>query len=675
MATKKDRVSGELFDLTITDYLNKFGKEKILYSLMFGISLPLDKYIDELIMIVGSPSKEVTVQEVTVQDAAMEPKRDDPMGQESSCKKLPILNENLKDDKYVKRRDRLIFLMECNENHHIRGYFQMMCNYINGGNGNYDEQYPQSVILTCAGGNIITIFAKLLWELFLSPRGTVSKEVINIRFNQSIYFIYKSIDPNIVLTIKNEVDEICNAYFFDILERLQSNNYSDFDYCLVPNIQKSLTPIDNTVKRDLDRFDKKFDDDQIGGMLRRSSRTQPDKKDKPLTVPELQFQEQQERDKKSKIKRKALDHAKENIVKIPDKTSKKKEAKPTPIQQHKEGFILFRVKSLFKCDLNAMNMPRELKEISDILKNTHETKQADCLNVKQNPPPEYINLYPQMAQQSWLNLPQINANPKCKKFIERLLAKKSIIENATKINVNTTINSMNSTGRQEEDLNSIMLYLNTVTTNLNGYMRNVQIPLTAFQSLQNIITSDLIELSSALVIQFLTNEIYKTKDIIDNIKSQINGDSDKAVFNLVGTSEGRDLISPKIDNLKTTVESKDQYKGVNITVNAITTETVAQEEVTEINSADIDESTLHLEEPTAMKQNGGDGTCRIQCKNVIDKIREEGQKKRRQRTLNSNIVGGKKTKKKKTKNSKKRKTKNSKKRKLNKKPNKTKKLI
>ena len=616
MTTNKNRVSGELFDLTITDYINQFGKEKILYSLMFGISLPLDKYIDELMMIVGSAS-----QEVRVQGAAMV--------QESSCERLPALNENFKDDKYVKRRDRLIFLMECNENHHIRGYFQMMCNFINGRNGNYDEQYPQSVILTCAGGNIITIFAKLLWELFLSPRGTLSKEVQNITFNKNIYLIYKSIDPNIVLTIKNQLDEICNAYFFDILQRLQSNDYSDFDYSLVPNISNSLRPIDNNVKRDLDRFDKKFDDDQIGGMLRRSSRTQPDKKDRPLTVPELQFQEKEERDIKRRMKQKALKDAEENIVKIPNKTSKKKEVEPTPIQQHKEGFVLFRVKSLFKCDLNAINMPRELKKISDILTATYKTKQTDCLDVKQNPPPEYINLYPQMAQQSWLNLPQINANPNCRKFIERLLAKKAIIENATKINVNTAINIINPTGRQEENLNSIMLYLNTVTSNLNGYMRNVNFPLTAFQSLQNIITSGLIELSSSLLIQFLTNEIYKTKNIIDVIGRQILGVSEKAVFNLVGTSEGRDLILPKIDNLKTTVESGNQYKGVNITVNAITTETVAQQEVTEINSADIDTSTLDVDDVTAMEQNGGNGTCSIQCRTTIKEIREEGQKKRR----------------------------------------------
>ena len=41
-------LSGEFFDVTISDYLNQYGGEKIRQSLTYGIKLPIDKYIEEL---------------------------------------------------------------------------------------------------------------------------------------------------------------------------------------------------------------------------------------------------------------------------------------------------------------------------------------------------------------------------------------------------------------------------------------------------------------------------------------------------------------------------------------------------------------------------------------------------------------------------------------------------
>ena len=46
-----ERLSGELFDLTITSLNNPYGYEKIFYSLLHGIRMPIQKYIDELEMI------------------------------------------------------------------------------------------------------------------------------------------------------------------------------------------------------------------------------------------------------------------------------------------------------------------------------------------------------------------------------------------------------------------------------------------------------------------------------------------------------------------------------------------------------------------------------------------------------------------------------------------------
>ena len=41
--------AGELFDLSVPTWNNKFGNEHIIYVMMYGFSFPLEKFINELL--------------------------------------------------------------------------------------------------------------------------------------------------------------------------------------------------------------------------------------------------------------------------------------------------------------------------------------------------------------------------------------------------------------------------------------------------------------------------------------------------------------------------------------------------------------------------------------------------------------------------------------------------
>ena len=127
---RTENVSGELFDLSVPSLNNEFGWKHITGIMRYGISFPLEKFIDELEAILkdGGPP----------------------------------------DDKTAKREARLRFLYHCFESREIQDMFPIFCNYLNGGgdesartwvNGQYQYNY---FIITVAGGNIITLFSQLL---------------------------------------------------------------------------------------------------------------------------------------------------------------------------------------------------------------------------------------------------------------------------------------------------------------------------------------------------------------------------------------------------------------------------------------------------------------------------------------------------------------------------------
>ena len=201
-------LSGELFDLTVTSYNNNFGKEKIDYSLKHGIEIPIDKYIDELKMI----------------------------------------SEGSNDDKTVKRKQRLQFLEEINNNNYyfLSELFTKIIRYINGGekNNSFEEN---NLIMVVAGGNIITIFVKLMEFIVNNINSgkedntkTILKDLYYIDNDHEIDNIYKGIKENI---IKFSLEK-SNT---DIFKELLKKGFSDFDYNLLPNKPNELNNNNNIV--------------------------------------------------------------------------------------------------------------------------------------------------------------------------------------------------------------------------------------------------------------------------------------------------------------------------------------------------------------------------------------------------------------------------------------------
>ena len=184
------RVQGEFFDCTIQGYNdNGHGRHKIEYGLQHGISIPIQKYIEELQMI----------------------------------------DENTHDDKSEKRAERLDFLLSISQNPLLVSYFEKMTCYLNGG-ANFPDCALHGtnfefnkIIFILAGGNIITILAKLLLDLL--ENGGRS----DIEFNRLMINLWKFNEElsRWIMTCPKELK--------DKIFRLASYNYSDFDYNIIPN--------------------------------------------------------------------------------------------------------------------------------------------------------------------------------------------------------------------------------------------------------------------------------------------------------------------------------------------------------------------------------------------------------------------------------------------------------
>ena len=169
---------GEAFDLSNATGNAFFGALKLYFSNVHGIRFTLDKFIIELMQIVGSSV----------------------------------------DDKTIKRRSRLNFLKKCREIRYLQILFTDMCTYINGGN-----QDKNGVIFTVSGGNIFKIFVKLIngfrnnnsynpYDFFLHNKNTSKHSPGSSEMEQINALL---VDP----------------YFMAMLE--ESKYWSDFDFSLL----------------------------------------------------------------------------------------------------------------------------------------------------------------------------------------------------------------------------------------------------------------------------------------------------------------------------------------------------------------------------------------------------------------------------------------------------------
>lgn len=229
-----ERLSGELFDLTITSLNNDFGWEKAKYSLEFGLSTPISKFIEELERI-----------KITTTDA-----------------------------KSNKRNTRLKFLQFFSGNTFFEEYFMNMMCFLNGG---FPFAFtPESrhaynkIVINIAGGNIFIVFAKLIKDLLgfaKSKYDLNSWQLSTFNYN---YFINQKDNVQYGLRtfggIKkwNEVLQFLNNYQN---KQYLLDQFSDFDYCLVPNKPNSAEEQDEALSK-LDEYYKKNRDSQGFILLR-----------------------------------------------------------------------------------------------------------------------------------------------------------------------------------------------------------------------------------------------------------------------------------------------------------------------------------------------------------------------------------------------------------------------
>ena len=489
--TFKKKFSGELFDLTITDNMNIYGREKIKYALKNGISLPIQKYIDELQM----------------------------MGTFTT------------DDKSEKRRLRLTFLNECNKIPFFQAVFAMMCNYLNGGDG--FTQHIQFFIIVCAGGNIITIFAQLIKNLIESVNITTTsidpdKLVI---FNRNI--IYENLlDKEIFKTIELTIQ------FKQLIYELAEKSYSDFDYNLLPNIkvtddeQQGTSQQDESQQGESQQDESQQDESQQGGVSARQLVANAKKADKKIEADAKAKAENaavisktKQRAAKAREKRLAEETAKALVraaakAEKAEKIARQNVSKAALKEQYKQledttssGFVLFRIKSYLGYD-------------------TIQKERLSSNNCTNLIPDELFQfLFPQMAQENWKDTVWWKIMPEdelCKQFLLYLLSQKNEIANATRINIEATIRYIaEEILPSANDLDSIIAYLHNTTHNLNKFISNYNYDYWSnndssnyFTDLNTMIDEDngvLIILCKDILREFLINPIYHTENILKQI--------------------------------------------------------------------------------------------------------------------------------------------------------------
>ena len=212
--------SGEMLDIVLSSFNNSYGKERIWHSMQYGIYLPISKYEDELVEITGA----------TI------------------------------DDKSDKRKYRLLFLKTCQDYPILDDFFRLLLCWLNGGGdkkagvytpGDYSfSQYEiQNLILTVSGGNIVTIFARLLhniaaaWaatqpstsdEEFFNNITTTNRQILNELENKKTNnkFALLAHIKNLLFTVDGTPGPLLLA--INSLLKVASD-FSDFDYGLVPN--------------------------------------------------------------------------------------------------------------------------------------------------------------------------------------------------------------------------------------------------------------------------------------------------------------------------------------------------------------------------------------------------------------------------------------------------------
>ena len=203
LTDKSKRPKGEFIDLTAVGSDTVAGYKHNNGLKTFGISTPLIKYIHELEAILSGPQ----------------------------------------DNKSGKRQERLDFLLLCGRSEEVSVLFSIYSNYLNGGDGT--SQHSAHIIFTAIGGNVITIFARLIHDILqstdpstdLTPTNNILLQVLASKSGKSVGDLCKLIKEHF-------------ASYIIPVQILADSKPSDFDFKLGPNIAPGTRASTQALRQD-----------------------------------------------------------------------------------------------------------------------------------------------------------------------------------------------------------------------------------------------------------------------------------------------------------------------------------------------------------------------------------------------------------------------------------------
>ena len=435
--TTQPSYAGEFFDLSITSINNDYGALHNIGVMLYGINFPLEKFIKELRMIISESA----------------------------------------DDKTTKREARLAFLEHCNSLPALQNLFSLFCNYLNGQDGT-GRQYPNFIVITAAGGNIIIVFAQLIMNMiyaftsdnqnpepYLTQTNKILLEILlkillkktnpGVANIQLLEQLLKQLLKQLLSSIQQHFSS--DPAMLGVLQEIADSPASDCDFKLSPNIfltrdQESEILVDIVTSKLTGMDIDSQNGSQIGGTV--------DEDIQELLTMFSKLSVNPEKRKEFKFIEDLLSQAIKN--------------------KNNAGFLLFRAKTLIDCRkyYKPPYTPKQLKQY------------------KQSCSKKYKDLYPQIIQQQHLDeaLAEIseqqpNIAPRthpCFIYLNHLMEKKEAIKNSTQRTIAQIIQlfidgyfkKANSSGSMfplippsENNTEAIIAYTRNITSNINKYIQ------------------------------------------------------------------------------------------------------------------------------------------------------------------------------------------------------------
>ena len=397
---RTENISGELFDLSVPSLNNEFGWKHITGVMRYGISFPLEKFIDELEAILkdGGPP----------------------------------------DDKSAKREARLRFLYHCFESREVQDLFPLFCNFINGGGADdneqalwddedepwepnqYDENY---FVITVAGGNIITLFGQLMTNMIDSFTKATNAQYDAHDFEYEEWDIHDSgYSPE---SFDDGQATDTRDFMFDNSFR----RWSKVNWDIINETYRLLTDTNKTLLEALEK-NSSFSKEQIAFLI--VSHFLNNDHDGSVES-DVRFIA---RAPYSDFDFKLSPNIDLNLLKGIDwdvqpfidelgaavKSESESSSSDRPFGPSPAGFLLLRAKTLIVCNTRGVLPGYTSKQL--------KSYQRDCASELG---PWVYSLFPQTMQAEYLD--RVTKGSNCHKFLTHLMGKKLMIGDATRNNV------------------------------------------------------------------------------------------------------------------------------------------------------------------------------------------------------------------------------------------------